>query len=109
MDALFADADVVSVYTREDAIEDGTLVRFDVREGGKPLDVCFTASLWAVYGADEIHRLRMTLLLTGLTRLSQPDSEDFPDTRKLREIVEDRIWVVQDTDGAITFMRPSDY
>jgi hypothetical protein len=109
MDDLFQDADIVSVYTREDAIEDGTLVRWDVREGGKPLDVCFTASLWAVYGADEIHRLRMTLLMTGLTQLNQPDPEDLPGVRKLRAIVEDRIWVVWDTDGAITFMRPSDY
>lgn len=109
MDDLFQDADIISVYTREDAIRDGVLVRLDVRASGEPLDICFTANLWAVYGADDIHRLRTTLIMAGLTRLNQPDPEDLPGVRKLRVIVEDRIWVVWDTDGAITFMRPEDY
>ena len=109
MDDLFEDADVISVYTREDAIRDGVLVRFDVRASGRPLDICFTATLWAVYGAEEVHRLRMTLIMAGLAQLNQHDPEDLPGVRKLRAIVEDRIWVVEDVDGAITFMRPSDY
>ena len=109
MDGIFDDADVISVYTREDAIQDGVLVRLDVRASGNPLDVCFTANLWDDYKADELHRLRMTLIMTGLTRLSEDDPEDLLGVRKLRVIVEDRIWVIEDTDGAITFMRPEDY
>ena len=109
MDDLFGDADVISVYTRQDAIQDGVLIKLDVRASGNPLDVCFTANLWADYKADELHRLRMTLIMTGLTRLNADDLDDLPGVRKLRVIVEDRIWVIQDTDEAITFMRPEDY
>ena len=109
MDDLFQDADVISVYTRDDAIQDGVLVRLDVRESRKLLDVCFTANLWAYYKGDQMRRLCTTLIMAGLTQLKQPDPEDLPGVRKLRVIVEDRIWVVQDTDGAITFMRPKDY
>ena len=109
MDGFFDDADVISVYTREDAIQDGVLVKLDVRASGNPLDVCFTTNLWADYKADELHRLRATLIMTGLTRLNADDPEDLPGVRKLRVVVEDRIWVIEDTDGAITFMRPEDY
>ena len=109
MDGIFDDADVISVYTREDAIQDGILIRLDVRASGKPLDVCFTANLWSDYKVDELRRLRTTLIMTGLTRLTEADPEDIPGVRKLRVVVEDRIWVIADTDGAITFMRPEDY
>jgi hypothetical protein len=97
---------VVHVYTREEAVEDGVLVQ--VPYGHR--DIVFTANLWADYDSEDKMPARRALITRGLTLLQQPDPEDLPGVRKLRDIVKDRVWVVEDyPDGPITFMRPEDY
>ena len=97
---------VVHVYTREEAIEDGVLVQVPYGH----YDIVFTANLWADYDSADSEHARETLISRGLALLRQPDPEDLPGVRKLREIVKGRVWVVEDhPNGPITYMRPEDY
>ena len=108
MDDFFSEADVVSVYTRQQAIDDGILVRIPYRRDDRPLDLCFTANLFAAYEEDE--DARNELIERGLRLLRQHDPEDLPGVRKLRVIEDGLIWVVEDfIDGPLTYMRPEDY
>jgi len=108
VDDFFTEADVVSVYTREQAIEDGILVRVPYRRDDRQLDLCFTANLFTDYKEDET--ARDALIERGIRLLQQFDPEDLPGVRKLRVIDADRIWVVEDfIGGPLTFMRPEDY
>jgi len=52
---FWADADVISTYTREQAIDDGVLVDLSElgREAGFKFPVAVTARLWAEYIANE--------------------------------------------------------
>ena len=97
---------IVHVYTREEAIEDGVLVQVPYAHH----DIVFTANLFDDYRSEAKKPARRSLITRGLTLLQQPDPEDLPDIRKLREIVKGRVWVVEDCpNGPITFMRPEDY
>ena len=108
MNDFFSEADVVSVYTREQAIDDGILVRVPYRRDGRNLDLCFTANLFADYEEDET--ARNEVIERGLHLLQQHDPEDLPGVRKLRVIEADLIWVVEDfIGGPLTYMRPEDY
>jgi hypothetical protein len=51
--SIFADADVISVYTRGQAIEDGVLVDVSetAREAGFRIPVALTAAVWATVEA----------------------------------------------------------
>lgn len=93
---------VISVYTQEEAIEDGVLV--PVGRCGH-YSVIFTSNLF--HDGYEDKEARITLIERGVKMLNDPDPEDTSDMR-LRVIERDKIWVILDGNG-ITFMQPSDY
>jgi hypothetical protein len=109
MEGIFTDANIVYAYTRKQAIQDGILVQVPFKSRDEPLDVCFTANLWKTYGVLNMERPRRMLILAGLALLDFPSREDTPGGVKLRVIVEERIWVIQNLTGEITFLRPEDY
>ena len=95
---------VISVYTQEEAIEDGILVPVGRLTSGQK--VVFTRSLFESGGyEDQVKRIE--LVQKGLNLLRRPDPED-TDYMKLRVIEKDQIWVIADGNG-LTFMRPDDY
>jgi hypothetical protein len=57
------DADLVSVYTRQDAIADGVLVDAtpEARAMGIALPAALTATAWAALGCDDTEALRLVL------------------------------------------------
>lgn len=90
MQSFFEGAEIISVYTREQAIEDGVLI--DVTEtaveAGFRVPVAVTAAVWAdcvawsdddskrqVY-QDESGRLWDTLFMAGFAARSRPDSSE---------------------------------
>ena len=96
---------VIVTYTREQAIADGVLVPTGLIgfRGGKFVQVCFTAHLFADF-KDGAKRGR--LVREGLKALKHPDPED---TRyRLLRVLRKRYWVILDGDG-ITFLYPDDY
>ena len=101
-DNFWKDAEVISTYTLEQAIEDGVLVRVGLC-GKYP--VIFTSNLFSEGYEDK--GKRMTLVNKGLEMLKVPDPED-TEYMRLRVIEKDKIWVIADGQ-AITFMKPSDY
>ena len=93
----------ISVYTREQAIEDGTLVHVKtLGRGSEAVTVCFTSHLYADLEEPE----RDALLLEGCKALTKPDAED-SSTMKLR-VLRGSYWAILDGDG-LTFMYPEDY
>ncbi|MCB4791256.1 MAG: hypothetical protein LHV68_05150 [Elusimicrobia bacterium] len=99
---LFEEAEVISTYTLEEAIEDGVLAKVGFC-GRYP--VIFTSNL--LYDGYEDQETRVKLVNKGLEALKKSDPEDTPDM-KLRVLEKDKIWVIADTQ-AITFMKPEDY
>lgn len=104
----------ISVYTRDQAIEDGYLVQtgeVETKEG--KISVCFTSNLFSGGGYDRDPERRKGLVLLGIQKLKEKDRKD-TDTMKLRVLVDSKdpekrdIWCVLDGDG-ITFERPEDY
>ena len=98
----FDDLPVISVYSLEQALDDGVLVK--VGECGKT-PVVFTRNL--LYSGFEDKDKRVELVNRGFSMLRQSDPED-TEYMRLRVIEKDRIWVIQDG-NAITFMKPKDY
>lgn len=96
------DTNVISVYTQEQAIEDGILTI--VGTVGKT-PVIFTTNLF--YDGYEDKEKRTSLIKRGLELLNKPDAED-DENMKLRVIEKDKIWVILNVEG-ITFMKPDDY
>ncbi|MBW2123726.1 MAG: hypothetical protein JRH07_18055 [Deltaproteobacteria bacterium] len=104
----------ISVYTREQAIEDGVMVRVGEVAGveGK-IGICFTWNLLAGGGYDIDPERRKWLVNYGIRKLKEEDPED-SETMRLR-VLEDpgdlehgEIWCIHDGDG-ILFLRPEDY
>ena len=95
----------ISVYTRQDAIDDGVLVPYQFTCKGKRYDVCFTRALHERYA--DAPQLREIIAKTGIRLLGQPDRED-DGYRKLRVIEAKKVWVIEDGEG-ITYLRPEDY
>ncbi|OVE80125.1 hypothetical protein BVY01_00800 [bacterium I07] len=95
---------VISVYTQDQAIDDGILVPVGRLNTGQ--QVVFTRNLFETGGYEDLEK-RLELIQTGITLLNKPDPEDSPFMR-LRVIEKDRIWVIADGNG-LTFMRPEDY
>lgn len=99
---LIDDTKVLSKYTVEDAVEDGTFVLTGyVGE----VEVYFTFNLFQS-GEYKDEEKRKSLVIHGLNLLKQPDKEDTH--WKLRVVEKDKIWVIHNSDGII-FMRPEDY
>lgn len=98
----FEDMEIISVYTQEQAIEDGILI--PVGFCGKQ-KVIFTSNLFAD-GYEDADK-RVALVRKGLEMLRGDDPEDTKYMR-LRVIEKDRIWVIWNAEG-FTFMKPEDY
>lgn len=81
---------VISVYTEEQAVEDGVLV--PVGYAGD-LSVYFTGNLMAEGYTDR--EKRTDLVKQGLDLLRQPDEED-TEYMRLRVIEVDKAWVIQE-------------
>ena len=102
----------ISVYTRQDAIDDGVLVLYQFTCKGRRYDVCFTRALHEKY--QTAPQLQELVAKTGIRLLGQPryaraGSEKEDDRyRKLRVIEAKQVWVIEDGDG-ITYLRPDDY
>jgi len=86
---------VISVYTQEEAIEDGILVPVGRLTSGQK--VIFTRNLFESGGYEDQVK-RMELVQKGLNLLRCPDPED-TDYMKLRVIEKDQIWVIADGNG----------
>ena len=95
--------EVVSVYTQDEAIEDGVLVH--VGDVGKQR-VVFTNALFSQGYEDEAKR--KALIERGLELLCRQDPEDSPDMR-LRVIEKEKIWVIWNVGEGFTFLMPEDY
>ena len=95
---------VISIYTQEQAIEDGILVHVGQLTTGQK--VVFTTNLFETGGYEDQVK-RIDLVQQGISLLQNLDPED-TDHMKLRVIEKDRIWVIADGNG-LTFMRPEDY
>jgi len=94
--------EVISVYTQDQAIEDGVLVLT-----GHVLNqrVVFTSNLF--YDGYEDPEKRIALVKKGLEMLRKDDPEDTRDMR-LMVIEKNEIWVIWNAEG-FTFMKPEDY
>ena len=102
---LFDDADIISVYTREQAITDGILIPYQFTYKREKTDCCFSRGLWEKH-CHSPSQLR-EICRKGMQLMELYDEED-DGNRKLRVISKSRIWVIFDGDG-ITFLRPEDY
>jgi len=100
MDKLFGE--VISVYSQEQAVEDGVLVK--VGYCGK-IPVIFTSNLF--YDGFEDTEVRTALINKGLKMLRQVVPEDTKYMR-LRVIEKGKIWLIFDG-SALTFLKPEDY
>jgi hypothetical protein len=94
---------VISVYTQDQAIEDGVLVLTGYV--GKER-VVFTRHLFSQGFEDETKRRE--LVEKGLQMLRLPDPEDSPSMR-LRVIEEGKIWVIWNQGEGFVFLAPEDY
>lgn len=101
---LFDNAQLLCLYTREQAIEDGLLIPYQFPYQGEMIDCCFSLGLWEEYRYSQT-RLK-ELCRKGMRLLEQYDEEDGWG-RKLR-VISSNIWVIDDEEG-LTFLRPEDY
>ena len=101
MDKNKESAQLLSIYTQAQAIEDGVLVKCGEIKG---IRIIFTANLFKDYKDDWN---RKCLILRGLKMIAKPHPEDTSTVRP-RVIEGGKIWVIWDGDG-ITFLKPEDY
>jgi len=102
MDKKSNGIDYISIYTQQQAVEDGILV---ITGYAGKVPVIFTNNLFRDGYEDKFRREWLVNL--GLSLLSIPKDDDSP-SMKLRVIKKNAIWVIQDPEG-ITFMKPEDY
>ena len=102
---FFADAEVISSYTTQQAVEDGMLV--PVGQVGE-CPVYFTRNCFERFDLED-DKKRRAVVEVGLAALRKPDRED-DGYRKLRafNVNDEKVWVILDGQG-VTFMRPEDY
>ncbi len=98
---LFEDA--ISVYTQDEAIDDGVLVWVGLM--GKERMV-FTRNLFDDGYQDEVKR--HALIQCGIEMLCLENAEDCPEMR-LRVIEKGKIWVIWHVGEGFTFLKPEDY
>ena len=91
----------ISVYTKEQAIQDGILIKVGYLSNNN-LPVIFTTNLFS-----DVKEHYKEIITKGLQLLNKKDPED-DDNYKLRVIEKNRIWVIANSEG-ITFMKPEDY
>lgn len=91
----------ISVYTLQNALDDGMLVKVGELANLK-IPVVFTSNLFA-----DVKDHYQEIINKGLAMLSQKDKED-SEYSKMRIIEKDHIWVIANTEG-VTFMKPEDY
>ena len=91
----------IDIYTLEDALEDGILVKVGELQPSE-LPVVFTRNLF-----EDVKDYYKDIIAKGLDMLIRPDSEDNA-FMKLRVIEKDKIWVIANPEG-VTFMKPEDY
>lgn len=91
----------ISVYTKEQAIEDGILIKVGYLSNLK-LPVLFTTNLF-----EDVKDRYREIIARGLELLNQKDPED-DGYYKLRVIEKGKIWVITNAEG-VTFMKPEDY
>ncbi len=91
----------VHVYTKEQAIEDGILIKVGYLTKLK-IPVLFTTSLFS-----DIKDHYQQIITKGFELLNKKDPED-DGYYKLRVIEKNRIWVIANSE-AVTFMKPEDY
>ena len=91
----------ISVYTTQQAIDDGMLVKVGELSTNK-LPVIFTSNLF-----EEVKDHYQEIIQKGLSMLNQPNEED-DEYYKLRVITKNQIWVIANAEG-VTFMKPEDY
>ena len=92
----------ISVYTKDDAVEDGTQIWIGSMNKQK---IYFTSNL--LYDGFEEEEQRLALINEGLFALATEDIED-SEYMRLRVLQKGEVWVIQAPDG-ITFMKPEDY
>lgn len=91
----------ISVYTLQNALDDGMLVKVGELANLK-IPVVFTSNLFA-----DVKDHYREIITKGLELLNKKDDED-DDNYKLRVIEKNRIWVIANSEG-VTFMKPEDY
>lgn len=91
----------ISVYTKEQAIQDGILIKVDYLSNTN-LPVTFTSNLFS-----DVKDHYNDIIKKGLDLLNKKDPED-DDNYKLRVIEKNQIWVIANSEG-VTFMKPEDY
>jgi hypothetical protein len=91
----------ISVYTQQQAIDDGMLLKVGELSKTK-LPVIFTSNLF-----EEVKDHYQEIIQKGLELLNQPNEED-DGYYKLRVITKNQIWVIANAEG-VTFMKPEDY
>jgi hypothetical protein len=90
----------ISVYTAQQALDDGILVKTGFLMPDK-VSVIFTSNLF-----NEVKNNYKQIINKGLELLKQSNKED-SEFMKLRVIQKD-IWVIANSEG-VTFMKPEDY
>ena len=91
----------ISVYTQEQALEDGILVKVG-KLANLEIPVVFTSNLF-----NDVKECYREIIEKGLKLLNQEDSEDSEFSR-MRIVEKERIWVIANSEG-VTFMKPEDY
>ncbi len=91
----------ISVYTLEQALEDGILVKVGELSSLK-IPVVFTSNLF-----NDVKDHYNDIVKKGLEMLNQKDAEDSEHSR-MRIVEQKRIWVIANSEG-VTFMKPEDY
>ena len=91
----------ISVYTLNQALEDGVLVKVGELANLK-IPVVFTSNLFS-----DVKDCYREIIKKGLKLLNQKDSEDSEFSR-MRIVEKGCIWVIANSEG-VTFMKPEDY
>ncbi|MEI7961120.1 MAG: hypothetical protein WCI04_02180 [archaeon] len=91
----------ISVYTLEQALEDGILVKVGELSNLK-IPLVFTSNLF-----NDVKDHYNEIIKKGLEMLNQKDSKDSEYSR-MRIVEANRIWVIANSEG-VTFMKPEDY
>ena len=91
----------ISVYTLQNALDDGILVKVGELANLK-IPVVFTSNLF-----NDVKDHYNEIITKGLELLNQKNEED-DENYKLRVIEKNHIWVIANSEG-VTFMKPEDY
>jgi hypothetical protein len=100
MNSLFTKKDIIDIYTQEQAIEDGVLIKVGSFANGKPIII--TTNLF-----HEVKDKIKEIIDKSIQMLKQKNSED-DEYMKLRVIEKNKIWAILNTEG-LTIMKPEDY